>query len=398
MLSSIFLNILLISFPFFLYFIYLVYSRVITENEKILFLDLTILSSFYLSIKFGDFSAYYSLLINIPLFIALYLRRDVPIIILSILVSYHLSNIFGINFYILFIKYILIFTFSKLSKKNIKILYISVTFIFLVLIIIFNIYKFDNYLFIPLYIILCYLLFLLIDYIYDKFKNIKNSYETLDKILKEKKLYESLFKITHEIKNPLAVCKGYLDMFDINNKSKSNRYINIINQEIDRTLLLLNDFSKACKLEIDPMIMDINMLLSDVCDEAKLLLNNIKFDYKLYDEEIYIYGDYNRLKQVFINIIKNAKEAISENGKIEFYSKINKNNIIIYIKDNGIGIKEDELDKIGTAFYTTKKNGTGLGVCFSKEIIEKHNGSIKYTSNGIGTIVKVSLPIKKTSI
>ena len=397
MLSSIFLNILLISFPFFIYFIYLVYSRVIIENEKTLFLDLSILSSFYLSIRFGNFNGYYSLLINIPLFIALYLKRDIPIMILIILVSYYLGNIFGISFYILLLKYTIIYILNKILNKDIKIIYVGISFIFIILLKELRIYNINNYVYILLYLIICYLLFILIKYIFNKFKNIKNSYETLDKILKEKKLYESLFKITHEIKNPLAVCKGYLDMFDINNKAKANRYINIINQEIDRMLLLLNDFSKACKLEIDPMIMDINMLLQDVCDEAKLFLNNIKFDYKLYDTELYIYGDYNRLKQVFINIIKNAKEAIEDNGKISLYSKISKNNIIIYIKDNGIGISEKDLNKVGTAFYTTKKNGTGLGVCFSKEIIEKHDGTIKYIMLDKGTLVRVSLPIKKTS-
>ena len=58
--------------------------------------------------------------------------------------------------------------------------------------------------------------------IYDKYKSLNNTYETLKKIKREKKVYESLFKITHEIKNPLCVCKGYLDMFDVNNKVKSN--------------------------------------------------------------------------------------------------------------------------------------------------------------------------------
>ena len=66
------------------------------------------------------------------------------------------------------------------------------------------------------------------------------------------------------------------------------------------------------------------------------------------------------------------------------------------ISDNGIGMDKSTKDKIGTAFYTTKSNGTGLGVCFSKEIIEKHKGTMKYISKkGYGTTVKITLPIKK---
>ena len=70
----------------------------------------------------------------------------------------------------------------------------------------------------------------------------------------------------------------------------------------------------------------------------------------------------------------------------------------ITIKDNGVGMDKETSKKIGTAFYTTKKNGTGLGVCFSREIVEKHNGTIEYFSKqGKGTMVKIILPINKTS-
>lgn len=247
--------------------------------------------------------------------------------------------------------------------------------------------------------IVMYFLFAFIILFYNKIETIVKMYSSLEEITKEKKLYESLFKITHEIKNPLAVCKGYLDMFDINNPAKANRYVSIINQEIDRTLLLLKDFSNVSKLNIDKIIMDVNMLLEDVCDESRMILkNNIKFKYKNHDEEVYINGDYNRLKQVLLNVIKNAKESIKEKGIVELNTKIVKNKFIITVKDNGIGMDKETIKNIGTAFYTTKKNGTGLGVCFSKEIIEKHGGTIEYFSKkGKGTTVRITLIINKTS-
>lgn len=99
--------------------------------------------------------------------------------------------------------------------------------------------------------IIMYLVFYAIIKFYDKVSKVVELYSSLEEITKEKKLYESLFKITHEIKNPLAVCKGYLDMFDVNNPAKASRYAGIIDQEIDRTLLLLKDFSNVSKLNID---------------------------------------------------------------------------------------------------------------------------------------------------
>ena len=95
-----------------------------------------------------------------------------------------------------------------------------------------------------------------------------------------------------------------------------------------------------------------------------------------------------------VNIIKNGIEAKKDKNKAQIRLSIDKtnSNVIIEIKDNGIGIKN--LDKLGNEFYTTKNYGTGLGVSFSKHIIDLHNGDIKYISNKDGTTVKISLPIQ----
>ena len=155
----------------------------------------------------------------------------------------------------------------------------------------------------------------------------------------------------------------------------------------------------ASKLDVNKNTMDINMLLCDVCEESKIMFKKIKFKFKIGKGEVFIDGDYNRLKQVFINIIKNARESIKKEGMVSLWTKVDKQNIIINIKDNGSGISKENINNVGKAFFTTKKNGTGLGVCFSKEIIEKHNGSIKYISkNERGTHVIIKIPLKKASI
>jgi signal transduction histidine kinase len=171
-------------------------------------------------------------------------------------------------------------------------------------------------------------------------------------------------------------------MFDPNNEDHVKRYIPIIRQEIERTLTLMNDFMNLTKLNVEKRKMDISVLLQDISEVSYLMLKEKKMELisSIIDEEIYIDGDYDRLKQVFINVIKNAMEAIPANKKgiIKLDAKINHNELIITINDNGIGMNKEVLSKIGEAFYTTKKEGTGLGVKLSKEIIEAHEGYIEY--------------------
>lgn len=401
MITSVFSGIIFLIFPFLCYFIYIIYSKVISNKEQEIFFDLALISSFYLCSRFIKLPILFSFIILIPLLLSIYKNKKISIIILIFLSSFYFYKILDIPIYLFIITYSLIYLLYIIDNKHLVEKFTIINALFLILILLFNnnIYiNTNNTLYIIILIIMSYLTFHLTINIYNYLHTVSNTHETLDKMMKEKKLYESLFKITHEIKNPLAVCKGYLDMFDIDNKKKSIKYIGIINQEIDRTLLLLKDFSNISKISVELCPIDINMLLLDVVDESKLILNNIKFKYDIKDDEIYINGDYNRLKQVFLNIIKNSKEAIKNNGKVRLWTEIEKNKIIINIKDNGVGISNNDIKDIGKPFYTTKKNGTGLGVCFSKEIIERHNGNIEYFSKeNNGTLVKITLPLEKTS-
>ena len=402
MIASVLLNLIYLFFPLFCYFIYLVYSKVVDEKEKLIFLDLALFSSYYFCARFGNLPLITSFLINVPILLALYKKRMFPAITLSVAAALFLSDAYQTSTYAFLLQYfviIILSLFSKVKVKNIfticKVLF-GVVIAFLMPNDIINVSMLGYG--ILLWVIM-YLVFCMVILFYDKVETIVKMYSSLEEITKEKKMYESLFKITHEIKNPLAVCKGYLDMFDVNNPAKANKYAGIINQEIDRTLLLLKDFSNVSKLKVEKSEMDVCLLLEDVCDEAELILkSNIDFKCDINGEEVLITGDYNRLKQVLINVIKNAKEAINSSGTIELNGKKVRDKYVITVKDDGVGMDKETAKKIGTAFYTTKKNGTGLGVCFSKEIIEKHNGTMQYFSKyKNGTMVKITLPINKAS-
>jgi two-component system sporulation sensor kinase A len=208
---------------------------------------------------------------------------------------------------------------------------------------------------------------------------------------KENEIRRSLFKISHEIKNPLAVIKAYVDIFDYNNIEKNKKYIKIISGEIDKMLLLLQDFLLVNKDNINFDIMDINLLLEDLVSTL-YDLHKLKVELNIDDEEIYINGDYNRLTQVITNMVKNSYEANASEVEIKSYLK--QHNVIIEVIDNGEGISKNISDKIFEPFFTTKKDGTGLGVPLSSEIVEAHGGTLVYLDNkNKGTIAKISLPI-----
>lgn len=223
---------------------------------------------------------------------------------------------------------------------------------------------------------------------------------TIKELEKEKMLRASLFKITHEIKNPIAVCKGYLDMLDLNNEEKTRKYIPIVKQEIARTLTLMDDYLDYTKIKVEKEEIDLYLLLEDTCASLESLFkqHKIKTNFKIPDEELYMNLDYNRMKQVLVNLFKNALEAKNEEKDMTIWLSVkkNKDNVIITVKDNGMGMTEETLKKVSEMFYTTKQKGTGLGVSLSKEIVELHGGSLVYESTyGKGTKAIITLPIEK---
>lgn len=204
-----------------------------------------------------------------------------------------------------------------------------------------------------------------------------------------------IFQIAHEVKNPIAVCKGYLDMLDTTKKDKINKYIPIIKSEMNRALTIMDDFLNLKRLTVQKDIMDLYMLIEDIDATMQSILSskNVLLEIPTIDDELLIDGDYERLKQVFINLIKNAYEANANKIKIDVRTK--RDYIEVDIIDNGDGISTKNLKKIGQLFYTTKIKGTGIGVNMSKEIIKLHQGTIKYIPNNEkGITVSLVIPSK----
>lgn len=365
-----------------------------SNDENFLFLDLALISSCYLVCKFNTNIYILFALINIPLFIAINEKRKVCALLMSIFISFFIVKNISIYFIFVFIIYLLVvILLINISYKRCwvyAIINASVILLFSIIL------SYDiNYVLALISFVLFYVSYDFVTKQYYYLKKITKMYGEYDKSLNEKALYQSLFKISHEIKNPLAVCKGYLDMFDSKDTIKKKKYISIIKEEINRTIILLKDFSNFSKLKIKKKNVLINKFLNDICDEAKFLYkNNIVVESFIDPNAINIKIDENRIKQVLINAIKNAKEAIEKDGIIKISSKVKKRFYEITIIDNGSGMDSETLRQIGTPFYTTKKEGTGLGVCLSKEIIEAHGGIIKYKSKkNQGTTLIIKIPL-----
>jgi signal transduction histidine kinase len=193
-------------------------------------------------------------------------------------------------------------------------------------------------------------------------------------------------------------------MGNVDFKSKDDNevfpdYLNTICDETYRCKSIISkllDFSRRQEPVFDKI--DINGVISDV---VKLLrrqreVGKLNIELNLNIEPVIIYGDSNQLKQVVINMLMNAINAIDDFGKIRISTNISEGSALMVFEDTGCGIEPEDLDKVFEPFFSTKPpgKGTGLGLSICYSIIEEHNGDISISSNGVGvgTTFTISLP------
>lgn len=408
--ENLFLLCVFLFFPLTCYLIYITYISNMDIKEKNIFLDICLITSFFLIVRYvEDKSIYVVLFYNIPLLLSYIKKRTTTSIFLSFVIVLLYSNYTSIPFFILIIEYSLYFIIYlyTLNIINQRLLYVDIFIGIKSFIISFMIFYIINptgsiisnliYLFIILVIFISFTYLSLI--LFEKGEDIINLYSILKESKKDKLLFESLSKLTHELKNPIAVCKGYLEIIDKNGMEKAPKYLPIISSEIERSLSVINDFSSLGKLKsLNREEVDLEVLLEEVITMLNPLFkkNNANI-YLNAKSDIYLNLDYLRMKQVLVNVLKNALEAKKEDEQLNVRVEVKKtrNNIKIIIEDNGTGMDKNTLERITEIFYTTKASGNGLGVVLSKEIIEMHNGTINYKSIlGMGTIVIITLPNK----
>lgn len=204
--------------------------------------------------------------------------------------------------------------------------------------------------------------------------------------------------IAHEVRNPLQVTRGFLQLLGERTAgTKEQGYMSLAISELDRASEIITDFltfakpdlGENMKLDATEEVQQIAAILNPFATMQGGVIH-IKGEGRLY-----VKGNASRFKQALINIIKNSIEALGENGEVVIHvSKDNDNNrVVIMIRDNGEGIDEEDLKKLGEPYYSKKTKGTGLGLMVTFRIIEAMNGEIVFKSaRGEGTEVCIKIP------
>ncbi|MFX3634348.1 MAG: PAS domain S-box protein [Candidatus Pristimantibacillus sp.] len=202
--------------------------------------------------------------------------------------------------------------------------------------------------------------------------------------------------VAHEIRNPLTALKGFTQLLKSRNEG-NGYYYDIMTNELERINIIVNEFMTLAKPHLSQFREGkLEEILAGVISilQTQAIMMNVTIEIE-YEKEIpTLLCDDNQLKQVFINIIKNAIEAMPHGGRVTINANSDsQGQVHLIIRDEGIGISNKVIHQIGQPFITTKEKGTGLGLMICSRIIEEHNGQLHISSKeGEGTTVEIIIP------
>lgn len=223
------------------------------------------------------------------------------------------------------------------------------------------------------------------------------------KNITEKKQYEQELKrlsnidligqmaagISHEIRNPMTTVRGFLQLLKEENiYEKHNKYFNLMIEELDRSNSIITEFlSMGNTKKSDLQMLDLNLIIHDTIPLIKIDTHNQNKYIQVDTNDIpELLLNRNEIRQLLINLYRNGLEAMST-GKVLTIStyKEGQNCVVLAVRDQGKGIRPEVLEKLGTPFYTTKDNGTGLGLGICYAIAARHNAKIEIQTGSEGT-------------
>ncbi|MEH7179966.1 ATP-binding protein [Neobacillus vireti] len=248
-----------------------------------------------------------------------------------------------------------------------------------------------------IYIILSAIAFVILNRFESYIESVNKAHEELRRKEKLAVIGQMAAAIGHEIRNPLSSLKGFTQL-QHENYPNTNDFYPIMIQEIDRINSIVNDLMTLGK----PKIVQFSKVgIEEIIDYTLSLTKHLAERQGITTETIMerpsppLDCDPKQLKQLFINLIKNAIESMPNGGKITITVKVEGNKMNISIQDEGGGISDEDFLNIGEPFFTTKKEGTGLGLMVSNQIIKDHFGEFYINGFEKGTLVKVMLPINQ---
>lgn len=233
------------------------------------------------------------------------------------------------------------------------------------------------------------------------FKDISEQKVEEERIMQSEKLSTAgqlAAGIAHEIRNPLTAINGFMKLLRSSN-SKKEQYIEIIESELKRIEFIVNELLILSKPQSTQTSSPINIipLLNQVVTlmNGQAALKKVEIITTYPDEQtILIHGVAYQLKQVFINLLKNAVEAMFRGGNIYVHIRTKEDQVEVIVQDEGCGMTEEQINALGRPFYTTKDTGTGLGFIITSNIVHNHGGTITVKSVlQEGTAFTITLPL-----
>ncbi|WP_338785842.1 sensor histidine kinase [Metabacillus sp. FJAT-53654] len=212
--------------------------------------------------------------------------------------------------------------------------------------------------------------------------------------------------ISHELRTPLTGIKGWVETMESPDgltEEEAKFGLRMINSESERLMKLVEDlldFSRyeSNRVTLVPTLLEFDTLIKDVVLQLQKKANEKNLQIKLECSPVLIHADGDKIRQVLLNLLDNAIKFSEKGSEIQIYQDVSEKMVILKIQDYGIGIHQDKINYIMDSFYKidSKSIGAGIGLAISRNIINKHEGTIEVKSEyGKGTIVIVCLPINR---
>jgi len=204
-------------------------------------------------------------------------------------------------------------------------------------------------------------------------------------------------KLAHELKNPLAVIKSLVQLeLRRTTDDKSKQRLEVVYSEAERMQALLKDYLSFARPTDDLHVSDLE--LSELMSEVGELLTGraeaAGIELSVTGTGGALRADSRLLKEALVNVASNALEATPCGGSVDVTYHVGADGTSIVVRDTGIGMAPEVRERIGTPFFTTRDDGTGLGVVIARTAIRQHHGTLEYTSTpGIGTIATIAIPV-----
>ncbi|PFR10020.1 sporulation kinase [Bacillus thuringiensis] len=202
--------------------------------------------------------------------------------------------------------------------------------------------------------------------------------------------------VAHEVRNPLTVVRGFIQLLESTEDVKNKDYMRLVLAELDRAEQIISDYLNLARPQIEKKE---HICLSAQLIEMTTLMSSFAAMQGVYlqveiSESLYTIGDKTKLKQAIMNVVKNGIEAIQGNkGYLKVTAMQKDETIVIRVKDSGVGMTKEQLARLGQPYYSLKEKGTGLGLMVTFSILQAHNGTLEYKSeSGKGTEAIIILP------